>query len=244
MRLERVRFWQGFSAALVLVLMGVAGNSAYAVLAQAPQKPRFAEIDVERINIIEADGTTKLVIANRNRAPDQVSDGQSRPRTDANKSPGITFFDDAGDEAGGLKIRGDRQTGPAARRHLLFDQHRGDQAIGLISEEAATGRWAALQVWDRPDRPLVEVVGLYQRIQSMAEGPERARLTAEFEACCANFGSTRVYLGKTSQREAALKLSDARGRERARLVVTAQGDARLEFLDEQGKATATYPPRR
>jgi hypothetical protein len=160
MRLERVRFWQGFSAALALVLIGIAGSSAYSVRAQAPQRQRFAEIDVERINIVEADGTTKLVIANRNRAPDQVSDGQSRPRTDANKSPGITFFDDAGDEAGGLKIRGDRRTGPTARRHLLFDQHRGDQAIGLISEEAATERWAALQVWDRPDRPLVEVVGV------------------------------------------------------------------------------------
>jgi hypothetical protein len=42
---------------------------------------------------------------------------------------------------------------------------------------------------------------------------------------------------------AAIRLSDGKGRERVRLVVTAQGDARIEFLDEQGRTTATYPPR-
>src|SRR6185295_6503264 len=128
------------------------------------------EVDVERINVVETDGTVKLVIANRERAPDQISEGQSRPRAVDNKSPGITFFDDAGDEAGGLKVRGDRRAGPSARRHLLFDQHRGDQALGLISDENETGRTAGLTVWDRPDLPLPEVVARYDRIQSLPAG--------------------------------------------------------------------------
>jgi hypothetical protein len=241
---ERLRFWQGFSAALVLVLIAFVASAAYSVSAQSPQKQRFTEIDVERINIVEADGTVKLVIANRERAPDQVMEGQSRPRAADNKSPGITFFDDAGDEAGGLKISGDRRAGPAARRHLLFDQHRGDQVLGLVSEESPRGRMAGLTVWDRPDVPLSEVVTRSQRIQSMPAGPERTRLEREFDQCCGGFGWTRVYVGKTQEKDAALKLSDARGRERVRLVVTAQGDARLEFLDERGRATATYPPAR
>jgi hypothetical protein len=98
---ERIRFWQGFSLALALVLIVVAGDWMHGVLAQSAQKQRFTEIDVERINVLEADGTVKLVIANRQRAPDQVMEGQSRARSENNKSPGITFFDDAGDEAGG-----------------------------------------------------------------------------------------------------------------------------------------------
>ena len=106
---RRSGFWQGFSLALVLALLAVTSNWAYSLQAQVNQRPRFTEIDVERINVVEADGTVKLVIANRGRAPDQVLEGESRPRAENNKSPGITFFDDAGDEAGGLKIRGDRQ---------------------------------------------------------------------------------------------------------------------------------------
>ena len=236
----RIRFWQGFSLALALVLLAMASDSLDAVLAQSNQKQRFTELDVERINIIEANGTVKLVIANRERAPDQVMEGQSRPRAADNKSPGITFFDDAGDEAGGLKIRGDRRVGPSARRHFLFDQHRGDQVLGLISDEGEAGKTAGLTVWDRPDMPLPEVVQRYEKVMAVAPGPERDKLAAEFEAS-GGFGPTRLFVGKSRNRDATLRLSDARGRERLRLVVTANGDARIEFLDEQGRPTFTMP---
>jgi hypothetical protein len=240
----RIRFWQGFSVALTLMLLVIAGDSLFSVLAQSSQKPRFAELDVERINVVEADGTVKLVIANRQRAPDQVKEGGSRPRAADNKSPGITFFDDAGDEAGGLKIRGDRRVGSSARRHLLFDQHRGDQVLGLISDEGQSGRTVGLTVWDRPDMALPEVMQRYEKVLAVPPGPERDKLVAEFEACCEGFGATRLFVGKSRNRDATLGLSDARGRERLRLVVTAGGDARIEFLDEQGRQTFTLPGQR
>ena len=80
MEQTRIRFWQGFSLALALALAAMAAGPVHSVFAQSDRKQRFTEIDVERINIREADGTVKLVIANRERAPDQVSEGQSRPR--------------------------------------------------------------------------------------------------------------------------------------------------------------------
>jgi hypothetical protein len=40
-----------------------------------------------------------------------------------------------------------------------------------------------------------------------------------------------------------LALDDARGRERIRLVVTAKGNARIQFLDERDRPTATLPER-
>jgi len=125
-----------------------------------------------------------------------------------------------------------------------MDQHRGDQALGLISDETEAGRTAGMTVWDRPDVPLPEVVARYETLQRPPAGPERARLEAEFDACCASFGATRVFVGKSRARDAMLGLSDARGRERLRLVVTAEGNARIELLDERGRPTATFPERR
>jgi hypothetical protein len=241
---SKIRFWQGFSLALTLALGVSTADSLYSLSAQTGQRQRFTELDVERINIVEADGTVKLVIANRQRAPDQVTDGQSRPRAESNKSPGITFFDDAGDEAGGLKIRGDRRVGPSAGRHLLFDQHRGDQVVGLLSTETEKGRTAGLMVWDRPDLPLLDVMQLYGKAMAAPPGPERDKLVAEFEACCQGFGQSRLFLGKSENRDVKLGLADSRGRERLRLTVTASGEARIDFLDEQGRQTFSLPSQR
>src|SRR4029077_249370 len=54
------------------------------------------------------------------------------------------------------------------------------------------------------------------------------------------FGFTRVFVGKGRNKDASVR-SDEKGRERLRLVVTAKGDARIEFLDERGQATLTLP---
>ena len=75
-------------------------------------------------------------------------------------------------------------------------------------------------------------------------GAERSKLEAEFEACCAGFGATRIFVGKNRGRDAVLALSDARGRERLKLIVTASGDARIEFLDNSGKPTTVLPAQR
>ena len=54
MEQERIRFWQGFSFALALALIAVGGESVVSLFAQSNQKQRFTEIDVERINLINA----------------------------------------------------------------------------------------------------------------------------------------------------------------------------------------------
>jgi hypothetical protein len=56
-----------------------------------------------------------------------------------------------------------------------------------------------------------------------------------------SLGTTRVFVGKTRQREATLMLADGAGRPRLRLIVPVDGAARIQFLDEQGRPTATLP---
>ena len=94
-----------------------------------------------------------------------------------------------------------------------------------------------MTVWDRPEAPLPQIVTDYECIQRMSQGPERAAAEAAF----GGFGVTRVFAGKSTSRDAVLGLSDAKGRERLRLVVTAAGEARIEFRDESGRPTLTLP---
>ena len=163
-----------------------------------------------------------------------------RPRPYA----GFVFFNDQGDEAGGLALTGRQQNGNrAADAGFMFDQLGQDQTIGFDYTEENGRRTAAFKVWDRPDVPLSELIekrNAANAIQNQAERDaaiERVRATAPKPA-------ERVFVGKTRDRVASVVLSDAEGRNRLALKVDADGNASLEFLDAEGKVVQRVAPGR
>ena len=168
--------------------------------------------EAERVDIVETDGTVRLAISNTACAPDPVFEGQTFQR-DGGNSAGLTFYNNEGDECGGL-VYGGRHVddGYAAGAALLFDQFRQDQVVGISHEDTNGRRRAGVSVWDRPDEPLP-----------------------------AMGGATRLFIGKTVEGSASVELRDAQGRVRLRLSVTGDGTAGLEFLDASGEVTARLP---
>ena len=77
-------------SSLLLVVLGTAA------FRQRPAQTQ-GEITVERINVVDRDGTLRMVISNKDRMHPGVMDGKTidRPRPYA----GIIFFNDEGDEA-------------------------------------------------------------------------------------------------------------------------------------------------
>lgn len=53
----------------------------------------------------------------------------------------------------------------------------------------------------------------------------------------------RVFVGKNTDRSAAIMLADANGKSRLNLRVDAAGQASIEFLDADGKVTERIPAR-
>src|ERR1044072_8547172 len=92
------------------------------------KKQKFEEIDVERINVVEKDGRLKMVVSNAQRQHPGVVDGKTIPREDG-RSAGMIFFNDRGDEIGGLTFSGDAKNGQYSS--LTFDKFRGDQTIAF-----------------------------------------------------------------------------------------------------------------
>src|SRR5947199_10389083 len=106
----------------VLILLAFAGF--------AP-RPQFREIDVQRINVVEPNGTTRMVISNKTRAPDAVLGGKTFKRQGGN-SAGLIFYNEEGDEDGGLVFSGAARNGRYdAGGALLFDQYHQDQVVGI-----------------------------------------------------------------------------------------------------------------
>lgn len=234
----RVRFWQGFSVGLTVALVVAVGHAGYTVSAQ-PGRQRFAEIDVERINVIAPDGALRMVISNSERQHPGVIDGVPMPRTAA-RQPGMIFFNEEGDEVGGLIFRGSRVNGqPRAMGSLTFDRFKQDQAVALQYVEENGRQRAGLAIVDRPETSLAVLAGFLEKRNAARTDAERAAIDAEI----ANLppSATRMFAGRDLEGRATLALSDDRGRARLRLAVAPDGTAQIQFLDEQGRPTLTLP---
>lgn len=199
----------------------------------------FGEINVARINVKDADGTLRMVISNKDRMHPGVMDGVTieRPRPVA----GMLFFNDEGDEVGGLTYTGRAtETSRRANAGIMFDQLNQDQTIGISYSETDGRRTAGFNVWDRADSPLSDLIKQLNEANRMTDTAARDARLAAIRAS-APPGPRRVFVGKNADRSATVSLADADGRPRLRLTVDAAGNPRIEFLDEAGKVVTRIP---
>lgn len=234
---RQLRFLHAYAATTSLILVVLAVSA----FRQPAKSQNMGEITAERINIVDADGTLRLVLSNKDRMHPGVIGGKmlQRPRPYA----GFIFFNDHGDEAGGLTLRGREENGRrVADAGVMFDQLGQDQTIGFDYSEENGQRSAAFKVWDRPDTPLSELVDSVNAANAIKDPTERAAALAKVRASAPK-AAQRVYVGKSRDRVASVQLSDGQGRIRLALKVDADGAASIEFLDAEGKVVQRITPR-
>ena len=219
------------TSALVVIALAAFRNEG----SQPGKKQHFGEIDVERINIVEKDGTPRLIFSNKARFPGIIYHGKEYPHP-SRRAAGMLWFNDEGTENGGLTAGAQHDsTGVSADGILTFDQYDQDQTVALRYDEQNGRRSAGLQVWDRPNYPLgrlIEVLGL-------PNGPVKTQRLNEFK----QGNATRLFAGKTENKASVVQLSDPQGRPRLRLVVDSLGTARVEFLDANGAIFRVTPAK-
>src|SRR5438132_9494251 len=153
--------------------------SAGATLRQSkPQKPRFDEIDVQRINIVEKDGRVRLLIANADRQAVTV-DGGKEILPDRKREAGLIFLNDEGDENGGLTYGGRTENGVArASAGLSFDQYQQDETVTLRYSQTGRDRRAGLTIADRPEASIAAAAALNEARTDDERAAVRKRLGA------------------------------------------------------------------
>jgi hypothetical protein len=156
----------------------------------------------------------------------------------------MLFFNDEGDEVGGLTYTGTVANGRGrANAGIMFDQLKQDQTVGISYSESNGQRSAGFQVWDRSDTVrLSELITKLNAANKLPAGAERDKAIADVRAT-APPGPRRVFVGKTTDRSAAVVLADGQGRPRLTLTVDAAGNPRIEFLDDAGKVIARIPEK-
>lgn len=216
MKTSVTRSTQCLLVALTLGVWGLLLKSHMPFLfseAQAsPKKDTSATLDtltVQRINITDSTGKTRLIIADSERFPDAKVNGKVYKRT-IHDSAGLLFFDSLGNESGGLALTKLRD---GEVSNLTFDYtYQITDGISMIKQESPDGmRWrAGFDIFDR--RP-------YQ------PGPIES-----------SQGVKRIALSDENQ-DANLVISDTDGHPRVRIGVDKTGKPTIEMLGPDGKVT-------
>jgi hypothetical protein len=197
------------------------------------QSASFREINVERINVREPNGTLRMTISNHARMPGIIDGAREYPHPNRPEA-GMIFFNDEGTENGGLVFNGKMAGGKATNGgSLSFDRYHQDQTVQMTTNEDGPERSAGVFVNDHPDG-LIDFAAI-ERISKLPAGEAQ---TAAVHA--ANLGSfQRAFLGRSTDKSASLVLRDALGRKRLVLSVSESGAAVIQFLDANGAVVHT-----
>ncbi|QJX47636.1 hypothetical protein HMJ29_12055 [Hymenobacter taeanensis] len=197
-----------------------------------PDKPvHFGEISVERLNLVERDGTVKMLLSNKARFPQGVTiDGKHIDYK--REHPGMLFYNDKGEECGGLIFGGEKDANGnvSAGSHLSLDRFGQDQVIALNYQEQGGGYKAGLTFSDAPDESMTTVEEKYKN----ATAEQRQQAIKEGKLGLMR----RVYVGTTAGRSSAMIMADQRGETRMMLVANTE-QSTLDFKDNQGRTRLT-----
>src|ERR1700742_2839979 len=162
--LSHQRFLAIYSGVLTIAFAVV----VLAGFAESRQKQTFDQIDVRRINVVEPDGTLRLVISSKADFPGIIIKGKETPHPDRSTA-GMLFFNDEGTENGGLIFGGskDKQGKVTSYGHLSFDQYEQDQVFSIDAEQEDAQRPSELRMIDEPDYPLSEDLAAAARIEKL-----------------------------------------------------------------------------
>ncbi len=226
------RFLAIYSGVLTIVF-AVTVLCGYAAL----RSESFDQLNVHRINLVEPDGTPRLILSDRAEFPGMFMRGKEYPRPDRRDLAGLLFMNDEASEMGGLVWSGlkDKDGKVQNHAHLSFDQYEQDQIFVIDSGREDQDKFSAIRIGERGDYPIQQTVDASSQINKLPKEQQAAEWKKFFATHTGD--ADRIYLGRSPDKSASLRIKDEQGRNRIIIRVDAGGNPVIQFLDEDGKVS-------
>ncbi len=224
------------------VLTAVFAVSVLSGFVQMPRTMALEQLDVQRINVREPDGTLRVVISGADKSPGIIIKGKEYPHP-SRKDAGMIFYNDEGTENGGLIFGGETRKDGTKRSngHLSFDAYEQDQTMALESDQVGANRYTKLMFKDYPDYSILDELQLMAEIKNLPPDQQQSRMQAFFDQH--GGPTTRVVLGRGTDSSVQLALNDAEGHPRLVMKVASDGAPSLQMLDGNGRVTGELTPK-
>jgi len=220
----RILKWYAVSISLIVVCLIVI------MLKTKSSNPK--EITAERINIVEKDGTIRMVLSNRARQHPGRIDNRDFPKRD--RPAGLLFFNDDGDECGGLVYNGDKKK---AAMFMTMDQYKNDQIMawsyGQVNTLGKKVKSYGFTLNDRDDLPFSKQIQYFDSLKTLKDTTAYIAGVNQYKA--AGHLAQRLFLGKSKSGEVGLFLADSKGHPRLKIFINNNNQPVIQTLNEQGK---------
>lgn len=162
------------TALLIVVLTGAAAHKTAS----------FDELKIHRLDVVEPDGTLRLVLSNAAQIPGVIVKGKENPRVDRPQA-GFLFYNDEGSETGGLIFSGHKNAQGQVVNccvSLSFDRYGANQFLQLAGVDDSTDQFTGLDVSDSKKRIWVGRTGDGVAAIVLRDGAGRKRVAIEAPA--------------------------------------------------------------
>jgi hypothetical protein len=208
--------------------------------AQAVRQVSFFDtITTHRINVVDREGKLAMVIASHDDEATPIIHGYRGRREQGNHADnGIIFFNQRGDEQGGLVWNAALDRSHSGDS-LSFDTANTDQLIHVEDGDDNGHHYADVIGWQRAANEEATIVPLIRELDAAHTPAQRQAVMAKLRVLPG--APTRFFLGYDERNVSRLNLDDAQGHPRIRLFVDPDGTAKLQFLDAAGHVTYELP---
>lgn len=229
-RVQLLTYYAMFSSFGILAFI-------FSSFTEKEKKVNLDELTVKRINIIENDGTIRMVLANKEKQHSGRMDNKDWENRE--RHSGMIFFNDEGDECGGLiygvkESKGKINSGMS----LTMDKYKDDQVVQILNNESyhnekETRSERGIIIKSYPENSHIIKRNEALSVAEKIEDPNTRK--NEIRKIMKEMGpKQRLFLGQTAGNSSALILADKEGTPKIMLFVDDQGTPQFQVMDEKG----------
>ena len=230
---SRINFLTGYAVISSLMFMIILFSS----FDGKERNVNYDEITTKRINLVGEDGSLRMVISNESRQHSGRMNGKDWEKRE--RPAGILFFNNEGDECGGLIYKSKTENGVTkSGMSFTMDQYKEDQVIQLLNDESFKGDKSNLQrglsINEFPSSSTLEArTNKLKELEKIENEAERKKKIRDFYT---NEGSKqRLFVGRTSGNSSGLFLAGTDGKLKMMIYVDDKGNPKIETFDSTGK---------
>jgi len=206
------------------------------------EQERIDELTVKRINIIGEDGLVRMVLSNKERQHPGRMNGKELPKRE--RESGIIFFNEEGDECGGLIHGGKKEKNGKISSGMSFtmDQYHEDQVIQIFNEESYENGNADIERGIKINEyPVGSNLGdRIEKFEAIEKIKDTSLRREELNKLIKQTPiKRRLLMGKIND-NTGLFLSDKNGKRKLMIYVNENGEPKIETVNEKGEIKSAF----